>query len=284
MNMPPEIDGCKLIDAELDRHFGASSGLSAEARGKGLRPELSRQARQHLEECERCRGLYEWISAEVTAAEAAPALYGKIRSALQSTLEPVSPLPSTRALATQFLVAFGLFVLPVSGILGFAGFHRMGLVQLIGVTVILAVGAATLSFSLAWQMTPGTLRRFSTSVAVVVLAAGFLGCIGILFPWRAPKAFVAQGWPCSVMGASIAVPAAALFWLLVRRGAPLSRETLGGALGAIAGLLGVTVLQFSCSRQEAIHLLVWHGGVLVLTTLTGILVARAFKHFSVRSW
>jgi hypothetical protein len=280
MKMPAEIDdGCKLIDAELDRHFSASGRAALSASSSVL----SGQARQHLIECERCRGLYGWILVEITAGEAAPVLYSKIRSTLQATLEPVSPLPSTRALATQFLIVFGLFALPISGILGFAGFHRMGLVQLIGVTVILAVGAAAFSFSLAWQMTPGSLKRFSTSVAVVVLAAGFLGCVGTLFPWRTPKAFVAQGWPCSVMGASIAVPAAALFWLLVRRGAILSRETLGGALGAIAGLLGVTVLQFSCSRQEAGHLLVWHGGVLLVTTLTGILIARALKCFSVRS-
>jgi hypothetical protein len=280
MKMPAEIDrGCKLIDAELDRHFSAS--------GRGARsvadPALSRESRQHLKECERCRGLYEWISADVAVVEATPELYGKIRNTLQATLEPVSPLPSTRTLAIRFLVAFGLFALPISGILGFAGFHRMGLVQLISVASILFVGAAALSFSLAWQMAPGSLKRFSPKVAVAVLGAGFLGCVAILFPWRTPNAFVAQGWPCSVMGASIAVPAAALFWLLVRRGVPLSGETLGGALGAIAGLLGVTVLQFSCSRQEAGHLLVWHGGVLVLTTLTGILVVRAFKLFGVRS-
>jgi len=281
--MPPEIDCCKLIDAELDRHFGASGGLSTEAYGKGLRLGLSRQARQHLEECERCRGLYEWISGEVKAGEPPPALYRKIQRTLQASLEPVSTLPSAQTLVIQFLVAFGLFALPIGGILGFAGFHRMGLVQLIGIAAILAMGAAALSFSLAWQMIPGSVQRFSTGVAIAVLAAGFLGCVGILFPWRTPEAFVAQGWPCSAMGASIAVPAAGLFWLLVRRGARLSRETLGGALGAIAGLLGVTVMQFSCSRQEAGHLLVWHGGVLVVTTLTGILIASAFTHFTRRS-
>lgn len=280
MKMPAEMDGgCKLIDAELDRQFGKQGrGAPSEAR-----QELSRRARQHLKECERCRELYEWVSVEVTTEEITPAVYSRIRRTLQATLEPVSPLPSTRALAIRFLVAFGLFALPIGGILGFAGFHRMGLAQLIGVTVILAVGAAALSFSLAWEMIPGSLMPFSTWVAVVVLAAGFLGCIGILFPWRTPKAFVAQGWPCSVMGAGIAVPAALLFWMLVRRGTPLSRETLGGALGALAGLLGVTVMQFSCSRQEAGHLLIWHGGVLLATTLTGILIARAFRRFSIPS-
>jgi hypothetical protein len=281
--MLPEIDGCKLIDAELDRHFGGSGGLSAEACGKGLRPELSRQARQHLEECERCRGLYEWISGEIAVGEPSPALYRKARLMLQDSLEPISPLPSTRILVIQFLVAFGLFALPIGGILGFAGFHRMGAVQLIGISAILAVGAAALSFSLAWQMIPGSVQRFSTGVAIAVLAAGFLGCVGILFPWRTPERFIAQGWPCSAMGVSVAAPAAVLFWLLVRRGARLSREALGGALGAIAGLLGVTVMQFSCSRQEAGHLLVWHGGVLVITTLTGILTARALTHFSRQS-
>jgi len=174
----------------------------------------------------------------------------------------------------QFLLAFALFALPGGGILGFAGFQRMGLPQFIGVTGILAVGAAVLSLSLAWQMAPGSLQRFSTGAAITALALGFLGCVGILFPWHAPKAFVAQGWPCSVVGVTIAMPAALLFWILARRGAPLSREALGGALGAIAGLLGVTVLQFSCSRQEAGHLLVWHGGVLAVSTLMGILIAR----------
>jgi hypothetical protein len=73
----------------------------------------------------------------------------------------------------------------------------------------------------------------------------------------------------------MAVPSALLFGLLVRRGAPLGAGTLGGTLGAVAGLLAITVLQFTCDTQDAVHLLVWHGAVLGLCALTGFLIGRA---------
>lgn len=272
MRSPAQVEiDCKMMDAELDRYF-ASPDL-----------EISQAARQHLEACERCRRLYEWVSEAEPPQEPTDRLYAEIRKSLEASLEPVSPLPSTRVLVIQFLTAFLLFALPIGAILGFAGFHLMRFPQLVGITVILAAGACALSFSLAWLMSPGSLQRFSPWLAVGVLAIGFLACVGTLFPWQAPRAFVAQGWPCSVIGSGTAILAGLLFWLLARRGAPLGLKTLGAALGAIAGLLGVTVLQFSCRRQEAAHLLVWHGGVLVISILAGILIARAFKHFSGRS-
>jgi hypothetical protein len=89
--------------------------------------------------------------------------------------------------------------------------------------------------------------------------------------------FLSRGWPCLALGSAIAIPGGVLFWLLTRRGVPLSASAFGGTLGAIAGLLGLTVLQFRCIYQDAAHLLVWHGGVLVLSITTGILVALAIE-------
>ena len=49
MSSPAQLDtGCKLIDAELDRHFIAPDS------------ELSVEARDHLRHCARCRELYQW--------------------------------------------------------------------------------------------------------------------------------------------------------------------------------------------------------------------------------
>ena len=56
-------------------------------------------------------------------------------------------------------------------------------------------------------------------------------------------------------------------------GAARLAPLLGATLGATAGLLGVTVLQFRCPLQNAPHLLVWHGGVLVVATVAGSAVA-----------
>jgi negative regulator of sigma F NrsF-like protein len=271
MRSPAQLDlDCKLIDAELDRHFAAPDS------------EISPAALDHLDVCERCRELYRWISEAEPPEEPAERVYTGILKSLEASLKPVSPLPSTRGLVVQFLTAFVLFSLPIGAILGLAGFRLMALPQLIGVTVILAAGACALSFSLAWQMRPGSLQRFSPWIAVAVLGIGFTACVGILFPWQSPEAFLAQGWPCSLVGSTTAALAGLVFWFLARRGAPLRLGTLGGALGAIAGLLAVTVLQFSCRRQEAGHLLVWHGGVLLVSTLVGVLIARAFERFG--SW
>jgi len=42
------------------------------------------------------------------------------------------------------------------------------------------------------------------------------------------------------------------------------------------------VLQFTCDLQDIGHLLVWHGGVLVLATLAGTLVGDCLSRFGPR--
>jgi hypothetical protein len=114
-------------------------------------------------------------------------------------------------------------------------------------------------------------------LAWACLGVGFLTGAALLFPWRGGEAFASQGWPCLLAGSAVAIPGGVLFRLLTRRGVPLSAGAFGGTLGAIAGLLGVTVLQFRCIYQNATHLLVWHGGVLILSIAVGVLVAVAIE-------
>jgi hypothetical protein len=260
--------GCSVIDTELDRRF--------DLRGS----ELSGRALQHLQECERCKKLYGWITEEFPMGESSAVVSGKIQDMLRGSLKPVSARPSTRVVAVRFISVFLLFAAPAIGMMGVAGLHQMGLPQMIGITMVLALGVALLSMSLSWQMTPGSLQRIPPRTAAPILTAGFLIGIAVLFPWRAPEAFLTRGWPCLKAGLMMALPAAALFWFLVRRGAVLNASTLGGTLGAIVGLLSATVLQFSCSLQEAGHLLVWHGGVLLVSTILGVCIARLVQRLS----
>ena len=169
--------------------------------------------------------------------ESVHALAEAVQSKLKQSLTPVTPQSSPRVLAAQFLLVFLLFSAPMVGMMGTAGLHEMNLLQLVGIVVVLISGAALLSFSLAWQMSPGSLHRVPPRIALITLATGFLVATAILFPWQEPQAFLLRGWECLKAGLLMAAPSTLLFWVLVRRGHTLASGMLGASLGAIGGLL-----------------------------------------------
>lgn len=249
---------CRRVDGEFDRAFEGSAAS------------LSEQARRHLAECERCRQLYDWLLRAPTPLEPSPEVCRRIRQALAASLAPVEPLPPARVTVLRLMAIFGLFVVGMLAVMGAGGVDRMTQVQIFAMSGVLAGGVALLSLSLAWQMRPASRHRVRAEVAVGALSAGVLLAMAWLFPWHWPEAYVRQGWMCGLVGGgAAAAPGAILFWLLIRRGAPLSLRRLGATLGAMTGLLAVAVLQFQCSQQEAWHLLGWHGGVLVVSIAVG---------------
>ncbi|MDZ4801214.1 MAG: NrsF family protein [Bryobacteraceae bacterium] len=259
-------DECRQIDMELD---GALS-QNASAR---LTWKMSEKALSHLTRCERCRLLYHWLLDGVVPTQPTPALAEAVRTRMKQSLAPVTPQSSPRVLAAQFLLVFLLFSAPMVGIMGTAGLHEMNLTQLFGIVTVLVCGAALLSFSLAWQMSPGSLHRVPPRIAVIALAAGFLAATAVLFPWQEPRSFLERGWSCLKAGLLMAAASALLFWVLVRRGHTLASGMMGASLGAIAGLVGASVLQFTCNRQDAMHLLVWHGGVVIVSLILGVAIS-----------
>jgi hypothetical protein len=257
------IADCTLVDGELDRQFERPA------------PELSEEARLHLGECRRCRDLYHWASEGPETTGISPELTKRIQGALVASLRPVKPLPSDTVSAFRFFGIFVAAVLVLAGITGLRGLDKMSWAEALGIAAILAAGAALFSISLAWQVIPGSLERISSKVVSVISVLGFLAGVALLFPWHGSEPFIAAGWHCLLRGLAVAATGAILLWLLVRRGAPLSATRMGATLGALAGLLGVTVLQFQCIHQYASHLLVWHGGVLFASAGVGALVGGA---------
>jgi hypothetical protein len=269
MTMPVEIHtDCRLVDAELDRQLHGDP--------------LSPPARQHLDRCPRCRSLYETLAAAPVIYPIAADTHRRIVANIEQSLKPVSHIKSTAALAAQLLLVFILLAAAVTSMMKLVGIETMNGVQLLGISAIFAFGVVLLSRSLAWQMTPGSLQKIPALAAVAILGIGVLAGFVILFPWKTPEAFFVRGWHCLRAGMALAVPAGALFWLLVCRGAPLDLTTLGGTLGAIGGLLSVTVLQFTCNLQDIGHLLTWHGGVLVISTVAGAVIGRCAAMFRSR--
>ena len=211
------------------------------------------------------------------SSELSPDLHRKISGALTASLQPVKPMPAARVLTGQFASIFLVFAAALIAMMGVTGFRALHAWQAVGIVAVLAVGVSLFSLTLAWQIRPGSLQKIPAKLSWAYFGVGFLTGAALLFPWRGAEAFVSRGWPCLLTGSAVAIPGGVLFWLLTRRGVPLSAGAFGGTLGAIAGLLGLTVLQFHCLYQNAAHLLVWHGGILVLSITTGLLVALAIE-------
>lgn len=253
---------CKTVDRALDRQAG----------NRDMR--LPQDVLQHLAECPGCRSLRKLFEAEPPAPPMTADLSAAIGRSLGESLRPVKPLPGRRIATLQLMALFAFFALALISNMGTAGVEHMNPFQLLAICVLLATGVWLFSASLVSQIRPGSYQRVPGRLLVAGFGAALLAGMALLFPWRGVQAFVAMGWPCLLGGLGIAVPAALLLWVIVRRGAPLSVGTLGATIGATAGLLGVTVLQFKCPLQEAPHLVVWHGGVLVVATVAGWAVAH----------
>jgi hypothetical protein len=213
------------------------------------------------------------------APELSPDLHRKISRALTASLQPVKPMPSGGVLAGQFASIFLVFAAALIAMMGVTGLRTLHAWQALGILAILAVGVSLLSVVLAWQIRPGSQQKIPAKLSWAYFGVGFLTGAALLFPWRGAEAFVSRGWPCLLAGSAVAIPGGILFWLLTRRGVPLTAGAFGGTLGAIAGLLGLTVLQFRCIYQDGAHLLVWHGGVLVLSITAGVLVTLAIERY-----
>lgn len=255
--MPAETKtDCLSVDAEFDRQADPGAPLSA-------------AAQLHMETCARCRLLYGRTgagSADVTvSAEALSAT----RQALTAGLQPVQPVRSAAATAALLCLVFLFLAIPLIALSHAGGFRVMRWWQMTPMAALFAVCGILLCLSVAWQMVPGRLQRISGNNLLALLAAAFVAGAALFFPWRMPEEFVRSGLRCLLEGTAMALPAMALFALVLRRGAPVAPVTLGRTAGTLAGLLGVTVLQFTCPLQQTLHLTVWHGGILLVMAMAG---------------
>ena len=229
----------------------------------------SEEALHHLDQCPHCRTLYDWMSEASPTASISPAREQRIAQALQMSLPPVKTLPPLWISIAKLLVLIVIVSACFVAAMGTAGLARASLTQLVGIGILLATGMCVFPAMLAKHMRPGSYQPLPWQIVLAAIGVALLISMGVLFPWAIGPRFVAQGLPCLVAGVCMAIPAAGLLWLVLRQGAPLSMIATGTMLGATAGLLGVTALQVKCPHQDAPHLLVWHGSVLLAASGAG---------------
>jgi hypothetical protein len=232
----------------------------------------SPEAAAHIAGCERCRRLAEAMRKTPAASAPSPRQLKQIETGVLADLKPVKPLAPAGALCFA-LLAILLVVVAVGAIaLGIAGWRALSLPQKIAVFAAMSASICLLAWTAARQIVPGARLLLSPIWLVVAVWAILTGIFTILFRPHQEPTFVATGLICLRIGLECAVPSALAFWLLLRRGAILNPVMTGATAGALAGLSGLMVLEIFCPNLNEYHILAWHLGAALASTLGGIAV------------
>lgn len=212
------------------------------------------------------------IPPRIGGAAPDPKRLAEVRKAFVESAAPVRPLPSNGAMMAVCLGVFILLGVALAMPVGFYGFAKMSMAaRWMEYPVVLLV-ALVLAGGVVEQMIPGS-RRTLRPVWGIVFAIVLLSLTAVLlFPNFDTTRFVPRGIGCLRYGLLSSIPAAGLTWILMRRG--FITDAVGGAIsgGAFAGFLGAAVLALHCPIFNVPHIVVWHAGVIAVTSIVGACV------------
>jgi hypothetical protein len=202
----------------------------------------------------------------------------RIHARIVDNLKPVRPLAPSHL----FLFACAIIFLSILAIgvthLGMNGWRALSIVQRIAVFTTLAASAVLLAISMIGQMVPGSKYALAPAALPIGILTALTIVLAAAFQRKQEAAFVADGFVCMRNGLTYSIPAAFLFWLMVRRGAILYPKLIGAAAGGLAGLVGLSVLEINCSNLNVFHILVWHWGVVLISSAAGALLGAAVEY------
>jgi hypothetical protein len=234
---------------------------------------------EHLKTCQRCRGLTRLLEEAGKDPVPSESQLKQIQTGIVENLQKVRPLPPSRVFLAACAFIF-LFV-AAAGVLrlGTNGWAALNLWQRAGVFSSLGASATLLASSMVRLMVPGSRHILPPAALPVGILLALMLVIATAFRSHGELAFVANGLVCMKNGLTYSAPAAFLFWLLLRRGAILSPKLIGAATGGLAGLIGLSVLEVNCPNLNIFHILVWHWGVVLVSSLAGALVGTTAEYF-----
>lgn len=206
------------------------------------------------------------------APPVAPALLQRIAGSIHSSLRPVRPLPSTSVLTGGLAVICAAVALAAAARAGFHGVEKLRPWECVAIFSTLAILVCMAGREFVTQLIPGSRQSLSGGRLLTIGSAVLLGLFSLVFRDYRTDHFIAAGIACLMTGTLLAVPAAFMSWLLLRRGYAVNPVAAGLAGGALAGLCGVTMLELHCPNFQALHVLVWHTAVLPVSALIGALV------------
>ena len=127
-------------------------------------------------------------------------------------------------------------------------------------------------------MAPASKYALALAALLIAILTVLMLVMVSTFHSRHERAFVANGFICMRNERSYSAPAALLFWLLARRGAMLYPKLIGGAAGGLTGLIGLSVLELTCSNLDVVHILAWQRSVVMISAAAGVLFGTAVEY------
>jgi hypothetical protein len=200
-----------------------------------------------------------------------PAVLNRISRALTSNLRPVRPLPPPPLLTAALYLIAATVALTGAAVLGPYGVQRMSPVEIAIIFPALAILIVAAAARYVAETIPGSPRRLAPAILPAATTALLLAIFALLFHDYHTTRFIPQGLTCLNAGLLHAIPASLAAWLLLRRGFAVNPRAAGLAIGTLAGLAGVAMLELHCANFEAPHLLVWHTAVVPLSAVAGAL-------------
>ena len=207
-------------------------------------------------------------------------LLERIADSVAASLQPVRPLPPNWVLSGALGLIGGAVALIGAGRAGFQGFEALGFLSRVLILSALALFIWAAARRAVDEWTPGSPRRLSTGGLVAALSVALAVVLGLLFDDYRTESFFAAGLTCLSTGVSHAVPAALIGWWVLRRGCALDSVSAGLAVGGLAGLAGLAVLELHCANFEALHVLVWHTLVVPMSAGFGALIGWALHQMA----
>jgi hypothetical protein len=206
-----------------------------------------------------------------------PALLDRISRSMASSLQPVRPLPASWILVTALVAICSAVAIAGALLLGPHGIQKMSRAQILLIFPALGVLIWLAAVCSVGEAIPGSPRRFTPWVVPTAGSLVLIAVFAVMFQDYRMERFVPQGLTCLKAGLLQAIPAALCGWLLLRRGFAVNAAAAGLALGAVAGLAGISMLELHCVNFEAPHVMLWHTAVLPLSAAGGALMFRAFR-------
>ena len=204
-----------------------------------------------------------------------PALLKRIADSINSSLEPVRPMPPTWMLTGGLALICAAVAVTAAARAGFYGIEKLGLWECVLVFSTLGILVWVAGKEFVHQLIPGSRQPLGVGSVLTIGSAALLGVFALVFRNYRTDHFISAGIACLLTGLLLAIPAAFMSGLLLRRGFAVNPVAAGLAGGALAGLCGVTMLELHCANFQALHVLVWHTAVVPVSAAAGALVGWA---------